>query len=66
MVLRYGVVLPSLFTAEQKELFSKAILENNLGEPIYYLDEWFQGISSGKITLSATDEAKPKNAKRGA
>ena len=45
MVLRYGVVLPSLFTAEQKELFSKAILENNLGEPIYYLDEWFQGIA---------------------
>ena len=65
MVLRYGVVLPSLFTAEQKELFSKAILENNLGEPIYYLDEWFQGIASGKITLSATDEAKPKNARNG-
>lgn len=65
MLLRYGVVLPSLFTAEQKELFSKVFYENNVGEPIYYLDEWFQGILSGKITLSATDEAKPKSAKGG-
>lgn len=64
-LLRYGVTLPSLFTAEQKELFSKVFIENTTGEPIYYLDEWFQGIASGKITLSATDEAKPKNAKGG-
>ena len=65
MLLRYGVVLPSLFSAEQKDLFSKAFFENTTGEPIYYLDEWFQGISSGKITLSATDEAKPKSARNG-
>ncbi|MBQ1197325.1 MAG: hypothetical protein IIX47_01815, partial [Spirochaetaceae bacterium] len=65
MLLRYGIVLPSLFTAEQKDLFSKAFFENTTGEPIYYLDEWFQGISTGKITLSATDEAKPKSARNG-
>lgn len=65
MLLRYGVVLPSLFTAEQKDLFSKAFFENTTDEPIYYLDEWFKGISSGKITLSATDEAKPKNVRNG-
>ena len=65
MLLRYGVVLPSLFTSEQKDLFSKVFYENTIGEPIYYLDEWFQGILSGKITLSATDEAKPKNAHSG-
>jgi hypothetical protein len=64
-LLRYGVTLPSLFTAEQKELFSKVFLENTTGEPIYYLDEWFQGIASGKITLSQTDEARPKNARGG-
>ena len=65
MLLRYGVVLPSLFTAEQKDLFSKAFFENTTDEPIYYIDEWFKGISSGKITLSATDEAKPKNVRNG-
>ena len=65
MLLRYGVVLPSLFTAEQKDLFSKVFFENTTGEPIYYLDEWFQGISTGKITLSATDEAIPKNRTKG-
>lgn len=64
-LLRYAVALPSLFTAEQKELFSKVFLENTTGEPIYYLDEWFQGIASGKITLSQTDEVRPKNTRSG-
>ncbi|WP_428770434.1 hypothetical protein V1L52_00990 [Treponema sp. HNW] len=57
MVLRYGVVLPSLFTSEQKDMFSKAIIENVSNEPVYYLDEWFRDIASGRIKISATDEA---------
>lgn len=60
MLVRYGIMLPSLFTPEQKDTFSKAIIENNTGEPIYYIDEWFKEIASGRITLSATDEARPK------
>ncbi len=60
MLLRYGVVLPSLFTAEQKDFFSKAILENVHDEPVYYLDEWFKEIASGRLTLSATDEVRVK------
>lgn len=58
MLLRYGVVLPSLFKPEHKELFSKVILDNNTGEPVYYMDEWFKEIASGRLTLSATDEAR--------
>ena len=58
MLLRFGVVLPSLFTPEQKQLFSTVILENNTGEPVYYMDEWFKEIASGRLTLSATDEAR--------
>ena len=59
MLMRFGVVLPSLFTAEQKDTFSSVFVENNTGEPIYYLDEWFKEIASGRLTLSATDEARP-------
>ena len=59
MFLRYGVLLPSLFTAEQKDMFAKAITENTSGEPVYYMDEWFQAIASGTLSLSATDETRP-------
>ena len=58
MLLRFGVVLPSLFTPEQKQLFSTVILKNTTGEPIYYMDEWFKEIATGRLTLSATDEAR--------
>lgn len=59
MMVRFGVLLPSLFTAEQKEMFSKSILENDTNEPVYYLDEWFKEITGGRLTLSATDETRP-------
>jgi hypothetical protein len=59
MMLRYGVVLPSLFTPEQKNLFARAVINNTTGEPVYYLDEWFKEIASGRISLSATDETRP-------
>ena len=61
MLLRFGVLLPSLFTAEQKLLFSKAIVENNTGEPVFYLDEWFKEIARGNLSLSATDESRPQH-----
>ena len=58
MLLRFGVVLPSLFTPDQKQLFSTVIINNNTGEPVYYMDEWFKEIATGRLTLSATDEAR--------
>lgn len=66
MMVRFGVLLPSLFTAAQKETFSKSILENDTNEPVYYLDEWFKEISSGRLNLSATDETRPKGRSGGA
>ena len=60
MLLRYAVVLPTLFTQEQKDLFSSAFVENTYDEPIYYLDEWFDLLGTGRLTLSATDEARPQ------
>lgn len=58
MLMRYGIILPSLFKAEHKEFFSKMIFENKYGEPILYVDEWFKEIASGRMTNSATDEKK--------
>ena len=60
LMFRFGVLLPSLFSPEQKMTFSKAILNNNTGEPVYYMDEWFKEIASGRLSLSATDEVRVK------
>ncbi len=58
MFLRYGVLLPSLFKQEQREFFSKMIVENLPAEPILYVDEWFKEIAVGRMNNSATDEKK--------
>ena len=60
--MRYGVLLPSLFTPEQKDFFSRAIIKNNVNEPVLYMDEWLKGIATGKLTLSVTDEVSPSKA----
>ncbi|AGT43629.1 hypothetical protein TPE_1133 [Treponema pedis str. T A4] len=56
--VRYGLVLPTLLTTSQKDLFAKIIDENSYCEAVYYLDEWFREIGCGKISPSATDEVK--------
>ncbi len=58
MLMRFGVLLPSLFKAEQKEFFSRIIYENLPAEPILYVDEWFKEIASGRMKNSMTDEKK--------
>ena len=62
MLVRYGIILPSLFKPESKEFFSKMIFENTSNEPVLYVDEWFREIASGRMTNSATDEAKKPRA----
>ena len=63
MLLRYGVLLPSLFRPEQKELFNKFKFKNDANEPVLYVDEWFKEISSGRMKNSMTDEQKPAHSK---
>ncbi|MCR4579792.1 MAG: hypothetical protein K5681_05540 [Treponema sp.] len=58
MMVRFGVILPSLFKQESKEYFSKIKLDNKTGEPVMYVDEWFREIASGRMNNSATDEKK--------
>ena len=61
MLMRFGVVLPSLFSPEQKEFFSRSIMNNTTGEPIFYMDEWMKEIAAGRLSLSATDETPVRN-----
>lgn len=56
--LRFGLLLPSLLTPEQKTLFATIVEKNETGEPVYYLDEWFNSIAHGRINPSGTDEVK--------
>lgn len=58
--LRYGLVLPTLLTPEQKDIFATIIDENPYNEPIYYLDEWFHAIAVGQVSPSSTDEVRTK------
>jgi hypothetical protein len=66
MAMRYGVVLPSLFSPEQKDFFSRAIVKNVTGEPVLYVDEWMREVAAGRLTLSATDEVPQKSKGPGA
>lgn len=58
LVLRYGVLLPSLITPEQRDTLAKIVFNKDIDEPIYYVDEWIKGVSNGQIKASATDEVK--------
>lgn len=58
LALRFGLLLPTLLTPEQKDLFAHIIEDNIYDEPVFYIDEWLKEIGSGRINPSATDEAK--------
>ncbi len=58
MLLRYGIILPTLISAEQRDIFSRVIIQNNTGEPLYYVDEWLKEVGYGRVSMSAQDETK--------
>lgn len=55
---RYGLLLPTLLTEEQKSIFAKIVDENPYKEAVYYLDEWFSAIGKGFFPPSSTDEVR--------
>jgi hypothetical protein len=59
LVLRFGCLLPTLISEEQRSMLSRVIFENRTGEPVYFVDEWLKMVAAGKITASASDETKP-------
>ena len=56
--LRFGYLLPTLITTEQRRVISKIIPNNNFDEPIHYVDEWLDLLLDGKVNALATDELK--------
>lgn len=64
LALRYGVLLPTLLTPEQKTNLASIIFENTTGETIHYVDEWLLKVGSGDVAPLATDE-EVKTVKKG-
>jgi hypothetical protein len=58
LMLRFGVLLPTTISQSQRDMLSRVILENRTDEPIYYVDEWLEMVSRGRIKPSAVDETK--------
>jgi len=56
LAVRFGVLLPSLISAEQKTNLSSIIFDNNTGEMVHYVDEWLMKVGSGEVAPLATDE----------
>ncbi len=59
LLIRYGVILQTLLSDEQRGLLARIIFDNKTGETIYYFDEWLRKVAAGQVSPSSTDEAKP-------
>ncbi|MDR0998549.1 MAG: hypothetical protein LBL70_05730 [Treponema sp.] len=57
-LLRFAILHPTFLEANIREFFAKIVVENELAQPIYYLDEWLKAIGNGTIQPSTTDEVK--------
>jgi len=56
LAIRFGILLPSLLSPEQRTMLSTIIYENRTGEMIHYLDEWLMKVGNGEVAPLATDE----------
>jgi hypothetical protein len=57
-LLRFGILHPVFLNEETRAFFSKLVVEDELGQPVYYLDEWFRNVGLGSIQPSTTDEVQ--------
>ncbi len=64
VVLRYGALLPSLISPEQRTTIASIIWNNQFQEPLYFLDEWLEKVATGELTPLATDEPVKKQAQK--
>jgi len=58
LFLRFAVLLPTILSADQRDMISRIIFENQTREPIYYVDEWLNQVAHGQVSASAVDETK--------
>ncbi len=59
LFLRFGMLLPNIISADQRQMLGSVIDENLSGEPIHYVDEWLIKVSTGMVSPLASDETKP-------
>jgi hypothetical protein len=57
--LRYGYFMPTLISPEQRRIVASIVNQNEYGEPIHYVDEWFDLVLEGSVNPLASDELKP-------
>jgi hypothetical protein len=57
-MLRFGLLHPNFINPETKEFFAKLVIENELNQPIYYIDEWLKVVGTGAVKASTTDEVR--------
>jgi hypothetical protein len=57
-LLRFGILHPTFLDGEDRVFFAKIVVENELSQPDYYLDEWFKAVGTGAVRNSATDEVR--------
>jgi hypothetical protein len=57
-LLRFNLLHPGFIKAETRDFFAKLVTENELKQPIYYVDEWLKAVGTGTIGASTTDEVK--------
>jgi hypothetical protein len=65
MAMRYGILLPSLATPEQKNMFARAVDKNVTYEPVLYMDEWIRSVALGHMKASTTDEVPSRGMNKG-
>jgi len=63
-LLRFNILHPKLLNSETKELFAKLVTENDLGQPVYYVDEWLKAVGTGSVSPSTTDEVQISNSNK--
>jgi hypothetical protein len=56
--LRFNMLHPTLLAPESRDFFARVVVNNELDQPVYYLDEWFKAIGSGALRPSTTDEVR--------
>ena len=64
-MMRFGLLLPTIVSPEQRKLISQIPEKNTTGEPIFYQDEWIREVAYGKVNSSATDETKSAASNQG-
>ena len=57
-LLRFNLLHHNFIEPETKRFFSKIVIDNELDQPVFYVDEWLKAVGTGMIRASTTDEVK--------